>query len=453
MSQIEATATAVEPCHYTLEVSIPSTKVDAEIKKVEQEIVKQVKVPGFRPGKAPKSYIRKRFGDHISEQVRERLMEKNLLDIIKEKDLQVVTSPKFVEDKEGKVEAKKDYNFTVEFDVEPTFELPNYTGLAVEKVKFDITDEAIEDNIKKITEQRASFAKVDRATESKDMIKASYTSDIELAEDALDSVKRLANTDETWMMLDPKMEMLPGCAESLLGLSEGDEKEIEVTFHEEYYEPALVGKTAKFTVKILEVHGKEAPEFDDEMAKSLGMGAETADEFRNMMREQMQLQLEELQKGGLQAQVAEQLVDGLDFDLPPTQLKDMAHNLFHQLEHDLTAEDKEKENWKEELQEKANKQASDELRLRFIIEKISKEEEIKPEPQEIMQKLQQFKQESGMSDEDFQNQYDQMQLIQGLSWNTLREKVLDKVVELGEITEVEPKTDDETEESEDSEKE
>ena len=110
-----------------------------------------------------------------------------------------------------------------------------------------ISDDDLEDNIKKLLEQRSSYDVCDRGCSSGDMIKASFTSDLEIPEDAPDSVKRMVNTDETWIMLG-QMEMLPGASEALEGLKAGEEKTFEVSFPEGYYEPDLIGKTGNYTL-------------------------------------------------------------------------------------------------------------------------------------------------------------------------------------------------------------
>ena len=115
MSDIDVVVTNPEPCHYVVDVTIPDKLVNSAIKKVFNEINKQAKFPGFRPGKVPRKLIEKRFGDKIKNEAKQNLLKEHLQPAIDSKDLSPVTYPSFVEGKEGDVLEGSPFGFSVEF--------------------------------------------------------------------------------------------------------------------------------------------------------------------------------------------------------------------------------------------------------------------------------------------------------------------------------------------------
>ncbi len=449
MADFTASANAVEDCHYTLAVTIPAETVDAAFKKVRRQIKKQARIPGFRPGKAPDNLINRRFGDKMVDEVKQELLRENLQGALKQEDLQPVTYPMMVPDHEGTVAEGQEFAFTVEFDVQPKVDVPEYKGLELTQYKVGVDDEKIDKAIDDLREQRSAYEVVERVAESGDMLKVSYSSKLDTEDEVPESTKRMLEVEETWLLLR-EPEMFPGITEGLAGISADEEKTLEIEFGDDYYEPFLTGKKVEYTFKVLEVHGRALPELTDEFAKQIG--AEGVDDLKAKVRERMEGQLKNAQSEHLRSQVAEKLLDGCDIALPPKVLEQETDMAFREMErqaaqqHQHTEEcDHDEEKEKEERQEQAAIRAAERLRLRYLIEAISEKEEIKVDHEEIRAQMAALRQHQGLTEKQFSEQYNEMAVVESMYMNSLRERVLDKLIEEAEITETEPPEADEEE--------
>ncbi len=446
MANYTATKNEVKPCHFSLDISVPAEDVNKAYKKIRNQLRNQVSLKGFRKGKAPDALLNRKFAKQIKDEVSQEIIRDSVQQAIQDNDLSPVTMPSFVEDKEGDLREGNDFEFAVEFDVKPQVEVPDYKGLPLEKYKFEFTEEQVDEAVKSMLERRASYGAVDRAGEAGDMLKVSFSSDLSDDEEVPEAAKRMVDSDETWILLS-EPEMIPGTAEGLVGLAAGDVKELEVTYPEDHYEPFLAGKTVKYNFTVSEVHGKTTPELTDEIAKE--MGAESAEDFRNSVRERMEAGIDDANQQSLNNQAREKLLEKVDFVVPPEQLEMESQSVYQQLlgqqmqMKQQPGEDAEvEEKSEDELKEEAEKQAKDRLRLRYVSEAIAEAEGIEVSPQEIKSQIDMFKMYSRMSDEEFNQRYDQMRMIEAFHADLLQNKVLSKLVDEAEITETEPPKND-----------
>lgn len=429
MSEFNLTQT--ESCHYTMDVTVPAAEVSTTFKNARNAIRGQVNMPGFRKGKAPDTLLNRKYGPHIKDEAGRKLLEKYVAQGIKDNDLEPLTMPSFVEGKEGEVEEGKAFEFTVEFDVRPEIELPEYKGLKLTKKAVEISDEQVDEFISQRLEGRATYGAVDREAQSGDMLKAALSCDLDQdAEEVPDAAKRMVEAEESWILLS-EPEMIPGTAEGLQGVKAGDEKELDVTYPDDFYEPFLAGKSLKYTFKIDEVQGKTIPELTDEIAKELG--GESVDDLKEKVKEHLKAEQDNAGRMELQEQITTQLVEKASFDIPPQTLKLETDAAVRQMNAQNTDETSDESDT--EQREKAEKEAADRLKMRFLIEEISKKEEIKVEPNELSSELQMFKMYSGLSDKDFAERFDQQALIERFYMNAMHTKVMDLLIEQADVEE------------------
>ncbi len=434
-SKYETAVKAAGACHYTVDVTVPAEEVSSAFAKVRKEFVKRAKIPGFRPGKAPGSVIDQRFGDQINGEVRKTLLREGIRNAIEANDLKPVTLPRLMPEKDGVVERNQDFVFAVELDVEPEFKPPKYKGLKLTRYKLEVSDDDIEQQIAEMQRRHASYKIADRAAEAGDMLKVSYNSELDSTEEAPEAVRRLLAIEETWLLLN-EPEMIPGVTAGLAGVKAGEEKILDVNFADDYYEPFLAAKTARYTFNVLEVHGQALPELTDDFAKTVG--AEDLEDLRKQIRENFRGQLERAQNEHLQGQVIQKLLENAEFPLPPRELELETDHVLKELvrqEHQKQPHtDGEECTHAAEFKEQAGVEAANHLRLRYVVMAVAQAEEIKIETEELKTQVNNFRQYAGLSEQQFRERYSES----AIGWNVLQSKVLNKLLEWAEISETDP---------------
>ena len=251
----------------------PPHEVESETGRVIADIQKRAKLPGFRPGKAPASLIRKQFSGDIRQQVLESLIPKYLQQQFEAENLNVVGRPDI---KDVHFHDGEPLSFKAEFEVVPEIELQEYHDVEVPYHDPEVTDEDVEKRLSEIREQKAQYVNVDpRPLEDGDF--------------AVVALESLAGVEGEPVKQDEMVLEMGGpdtfeaFTENLRGLSPGDEKEFDVTYPEDYGAPRLAGKTVKFHATVKGMRRKELPELNDEFAQDLG-DYRNVDELRDAIR-------------------------------------------------------------------------------------------------------------------------------------------------------------------------
>ncbi|MCL5746218.1 MAG: trigger factor, partial [Acidobacteria bacterium] len=240
-------------------------EVESETARVVADLKKRARLPGFRPGKAPDSIIRRQFGDEVRHRVMENLIPTHLQKQFEAEGLHVVGRPDITD---VHMDPGEPFRFKAEFEVMPDIELGDYKGVTVSYNDPEITDEDIDKRIAELREQKAEYVNIDpRPLEKGDYAAVSLESVAGLEGEP---VKR----DEMTLELGGS-DTLPEFSTNLEGATPGDEKEFDVTYPGDYGQTRLAGKTVRFRAQVKAVRRKELPELNDEFAQDLG-------DFRNM---------------------------------------------------------------------------------------------------------------------------------------------------------------------------
>ncbi len=297
----------VEGCRHALEISIPAAEVEDETTRVAGDVQKRARLPGFRPGKAPTSLIRKQFAADIRKQVLESLIPKALQKQFEAENLNVVGTPDVTD---VHLHEGEPLRFKAEFEVVPNIELGEYRGVEVAYNDPTVGDEDVAKRLEELREQKAEYVNVDpRPLDNGDF-----------AVVALQSVSGVEGepVKQDEMVLEiGGADTFDAFTENLRGLGPGDEKEFDVTYPENYGAARLAGKTVKFHATVRGVRRKELPEVNDEFAKDLG-DYRDLEELREAVRKnilaQRQFEAQQAAKDG----IVEKLVDQHEFPIPET---------------------------------------------------------------------------------------------------------------------------------------
>jgi trigger factor len=294
----------VEGCKHELEISIPPDAVEAETVQVTKTFQDRAKLPGFRPGKAPASLIRRNFAGDIRQQVLEHLVPRFFDEKAKEESLRVVGTPTIsdVHFHDG-----EPLRFKAHFEVFPEFEPAEYKGVEVPYAQPEVSDEDVEKRVQELRESKATYVNEDpRPLQDGDYAVISLES-VAGAETAIKS-------DEV-VVLVAGPETLAGFTDNLRGASAGDEKEFDVTYPEDYGQEKLSGKTVRFKVGVKGLRRKELPETNDDFAQDLG-DFRTMDELKAALQKSILAQREAEAQRDAKDRLVEKLVDANDFPVP-----------------------------------------------------------------------------------------------------------------------------------------
>lgn len=368
-----------QTCKRTVEITIPIEDVNAETARVELEIQKKARMPGFRPGKVPMSIIRSRFESDIRQEVVEHLVPKAFRKRADEEQLSVVGTPNVTDVHFHKGEPLR---FTAEFEVAPEFELGEYRGISVPYSEPKVTDEEIEERLNTMREQKSEFVNIDpRPLEDGDYAVVSLKS--------VSGVEKPIDEDELILRIGDA-ETVSGFSENLRGLSPGDEKEFEVEYPADYGRETLAGRKVLFLAKVKGLRRKELPELNDEFAQDFG-DYKTIDELREEVRRVILRENETRASQESKAKLVDQLVESHTFAVPDAfvdrQIESILESRFREFAAQGIDPRQLKIDWAK-LKESQKEQATKDVKASLLLEKIADREAIETLTDEVDREVQ-----------------------------------------------------------------
>jgi len=354
--------------------------IDAETAKVAGDFQKKMRMPGFRPGKAPLSLVKKNLESDIRSKVVENLIPRYLDKQFEQEQLKVVSRPDILD---VHFTPGEPMVFKAEFEVAPQFELGEYRGLEVPYAEPVVTDADVQERLESMRQSRATYANVDpRPLEDGDFSLISLES--------TSGVEEPVKSDE--MMLEiAGGDTMPAFTEGLRGASPGDERDVEVTYPDDYGSDKLAGKTVAFHIHVKGVRRKELPELNDEFAQDLG-DYRTVDEVRETVRKNILSQREGEAQQQAKAKLIDKLVDAHDFPVPQIYVDRQIENRMSQRLAALANQgvdiSKLKPDWTK-LRESQGPEANREVRASLLLGKIADREGIHATNDEVDKQVEQ----------------------------------------------------------------
>lgn len=293
-------------CWKELELEIPAEAVQEEIAKVAKDLARVARIPGFRPGKAPVTLIRRRFADDIKNEVLQSLVPERLEKALGEAKLVPVTRPQVetVDYSEG-----GPVKFKARFEVLPEFELGDYKNLEVEVETADVSDEDVNHALADLREGAASFVPVeDRPAQDGDYAVLKMTGT------PVDGTAHPIRMDNAMCHVGGE-ETVAAFTENLRGANPGEQRRFDVEYPADYPDKKLAGKAFHFTTDVVAVKQRKLPELDDELAKETGE-AETLEELKKKIRERLEAARDERQNSMAKDKIVDLLLGRNSFPVP-----------------------------------------------------------------------------------------------------------------------------------------
>jgi trigger factor len=427
---VKVTLENVAACRRKLAIEVPAEEVGREWADALKEFQKQVPLPGFRPGRAPIAMLERRYAKDIEDEVRRRLLPQYFREAIAKEKLQVVGAPEV-----GEVKLAKGapLTFQVTVDVAPEFEMPTYKGLKVNRRAPAVKDEQVEEALKSLAEQQATFADVEgRPVAMGDFAVVSYSAACDgkpLAEVA-PKARALSENKQFWLRMD-KESFLPGFCEALVGAAKGDRREIPVEFPADFRIQELGGKKATYSVEVLGLKERKLPPVDEALAKAYQ--AESLDKLKEQIRKNLQAEAERESEGDVRNQVIDQLLKAAAFDLPETVVAAEAQQTMLDIVRENAARgvapDALREKGKE-IHDFAQKNAKDRVKLNFILSRIADAEKIEVKDEEVEREIEGLARRAGRPLAKFREELAERGSDESLRERMLLSRALDRVVEL-----------------------
>jgi trigger factor len=362
----------------TLVVTLDPGEVDSEHKAVLGDFVKNARLPGFRPGRAPAAIVSRRYAKEIGEEFKHKVVAKAYRGALDEQKLEVLN---IVDVSEGTIAPGTPATVTVTVDVRPDFAVPDLANLTTEIESTEPTAGEVDEAIQRIRIERADFQPVERAAAKGDYVKLSYEGTVdgkpilELAPDR----QLYGKVPQTWEEVEGEQGgVIPGLGGQLKGLKAGDRKTVAVRFPADFAAvPVLAGKAAEYAVEILEVRERVLPGLDEGFFKEQKV-ADLAG-LQERIRGNLRLQKEFRNRSSQRRQVGDLLAAGADIPLPDSLVEMETQSVLRQfieenMRRGVPAEQFEKD--KKQLVEQGREAATKHVKLQMILSKIAETEKI-----------------------------------------------------------------------------
>jgi trigger factor len=410
-----------------LQIELPSEEVAKEWDTIASSFARFAKIPGYRPGKAPRSVIDKRFRKEIQDEVTKKLVSKSYHEAIEQEQLRVASLTNIEDVQFGE---DKSMRFRATVVTAPDFELPSYKNIPVELPDTKVSDVEVEEALERLRDQAADFVDAPgRGLQMGDFAVLDFEGSVDnkaISEIAPQASKNLRGGKKFWLHLAPD-NFLPKFCEQLIGLNPGETRLVIVNFPEEFPVKELAGKKADYAVSLREIKEKVLPAIDDALAAKLVQGKTLAD-LRQMVQRDIEHAKKHDAESATESQILKYLHEQTQFELPPALLQNETRRALAELvqrnrERGVTDEMlKEKE---KELIEGAAGMAAHRLKTNFILNRIAEHEGIRVSKEDLDVRIRQEAARYDLPPEKMRKELQQRDALNDVAEQVLLGKTLD----------------------------
>lgn len=360
-----------------LHIEIPEETVTKELDDAYKNLKKTAKIKGFRPGKTPRSVLERLYKKDVNADVTGRLIQDAFVEAIKETQLRVVGTPNL---DPPELQQKSAYQFQAEVEVQPEIGEIDFKELTLKKKLYAASEEEVQMQLEMLQKNLAKVEKIDeqRPVQDGDFVLIDY--------EGFKDGKPFEETQKTenFTMKVGDAYITEQFDQALIGMNPGEEKDIPVTFPEDYFNQNLKGETVSFHVLLHEIREQYLPEIDDEMAKKLGP-FESIEALKTQIFDNLTQGYEKRTEQELNEQVFTQLLDKVDFEVPDSLLEMELNHIIEDAERSLQYANKTMEEQgltREGLSEKYRDTAERQVKRQLILAKIIEQEKLELPPEE-----------------------------------------------------------------------
>lgn len=385
-----------------LTVTVPATEVDSALDEAFKKVSKEVSVPGFRKGKVPRQMFEKRFGvESLYQDALDILLPKAYTEAVEEAGINPVDQPE-VDIEE--MEKGKDLVFTAKVTVEPEVKLGEYKGLEAEVPDTEVTDEDVQKEIDSKLESHADMVVKDEGkVEDGDMVNLDF-------DGYVDGEQFEGGQAEGYDLEIGSGSFIPGFEEQVVGLENGEEKDVKVTFPDEYHAEELAGKEAVFKVKINSIKVKETPELDEDLVKELDQDVESVEAFKEKIEKELKESKENQADVSMKEQLIEQASDNAEMEVPESMVKTETDRMIQEFEQRLSQQGINMEMYQQlsgqdedALRDQMKDDAEKRVRTNLVLKQIAIDENIEVADADVDAELEKMSEQFGIKVEDIKS--------------------------------------------------
>ena len=383
-----------------LEITVEAKKFDETMKKIYFKTAKYFNIPGFRKGKAPMNIVERYYGteifyedtfNEIAQETLEQAVEENKLDVVSRPDIEVTQIGK-----------GQDLIYTAIFQTKPEAKLGKYKGIEIKKIEYNVEDKDIEHELEHMQEHNSRLISIDdRPVEDGDITVIDF-------EGFVDGKTFEGGRAENYELTIGSKTFIPGFEDQIIGMKIDEEKDVNVTFPEEYFSKDLAGKEATFKVKLHEIKKKELPKLDDEFAKDVSE-FDTLKELKEDIKKKQQKQNDDKAKYETEDAVIKAVCENVKVDIPSGMIETEVDNMIKDIEQRLSYQGLKLEQYlqmmgktTEEMRKEYEPQAIDSIKSRLALEAVIKAEKIEATEEEVDEKMKEMAKNYGKeNDEEF----------------------------------------------------
>ena len=375
------------PCKKLLRVEVDAKAVDEAFDAVTKDFQKQASLPGFRPGKAPRNLVLKKYEPDIKAEVKRKLIGDSYRKALDEKKIAVIGYPDIEEIQFGRGQTLQ---FAATIETAPEFQLPEYKGLPAKREAKSVTVADVDRAIELLARQHPKFETVARELRRGDIAVVNYTGtcDGKPITDTAPTAKGLTEQKNFWVDAAPD-SFIPGFADQIIGAKAGDKRTVNVDFPADFVTKQLAGKKGVYEVEVVEVKEKGLPPIDDAFAKKYD--AENLPKLREGVQRDLENELKYSQAKAVRGQIIRALLTTTNFDLPETAVAHETRTVVY----DIVRENSQRgvardliEKQKDEIYSAAAQSAKERVKLSFLIQRIAEKEGIQVSQDEVLKRVQ-----------------------------------------------------------------
>ncbi|MCH5644118.1 MULTISPECIES: trigger factor [unclassified Gordonia (in: high G+C Gram-positive bacteria)] len=418
---MKSTVEQLTPTRVKLNVEVPFEELSADFDRTYRSLAQQIRIPGFRPGKAPAKLIEARVGrDSILAQVVNEAIPGKYSEAVAETETKAIGQPEI---DLSELKYGESVTFTAEVDVRPEITLPDYSTLSVEVDPVEIDDAAVDEQLEGLRARFGTLQGVERGAADGDFVSIDLAAEVDGEPVDEASTEGLSHEVGSGQLID-------GLDEALVGLAAGETK----VFTTKLVAGDHAGEEAAVTVTVNSVKERELPEVDDEFAQ-MASEFDTVDELKESLRERVATSKKLEQANAIRDKVLEQLLETVEVPLPEkvveSQIEGQQHQIIHALGHDdeqlakfLEAQGTTREKWDAEARDEAEKS----VRTELLLDAIAEQQDTQVSQDELTQQIIFQAQRYGMQPQEFIQQLSQANQVGAVFAEVRRGKALAGIV-------------------------
>lgn len=431
-------------CRAAIHIDISPAEVATERTRVVGMYASQARLPGFRPGKAPRAVVEKRFESEIKGELEEALVRRGYAEASKRDDVEILN---VISVKDQTSHNDHSFSFKLEVSTVPKFELPEYKSIPVKLPRIEVTDADVDHDLIHLRERYKTFLDVERGAQTGDFV-VLHATGLEdgkpIADAHPDAPAFVKKIEGNWFELTAEESFLPGFFAALVGISKDETREVSVTLPEEFSYEALKGKTITMHVKCDFVKEAQMPGLDEDFAKKIN--AEwTMEQLREEVRRGITRRLEESRDAAKSNQVITHLAEKLEFELPQEIVNREAQRRTNDIAMNAMRQGMAQEAIMEAqpaIVSAATQQARQSVKVNFILGEIAKKEKLVVTEEQIRRALAQIAMREKITPKKLMAEAKKNNLIERLSDDILLDNALQFLKHQAVVEETEPEKED-----------